>query len=163
MGYVYLLSNPSMPGLVKIGCTDRSPDERISELSSLTGIPTPFRLEYSVCLRDHVEAERDIHQTLVTHRVSGSREFFTVSVEVAKEALLAQLVKDLCGLGDWSVAQLVDSILNKRPRVRETICPTAVKLPAVEKAAILLWNDEKLIELVDAIFPAHPAVYREFK
>ena len=163
MGYVYILSNPSMPGLVKIGCTDRSLDERISELSSSTGIPTPFQLEYSVCLRDHAKAERDIHQTLVTHRVSGSREFFTVSVEVAKEALLAQIVNDLDGVDDWSVAQIVNLILNKRPRVRETICPKAVKLPAVEKAAILLWNDKKLMELVDAIFSARPSVYREFK
>ncbi|MFZ5516646.1 MAG: GIY-YIG nuclease family protein [Candidatus Zhuqueibacterota bacterium] len=168
MGYIYVLSNPSMPGLVKIGCTDRAPDERIAELSNSTGVPTPFNLEFAVFLRDHSEAEKEIHQTLVAHRVSGSREFFRVSVESAKEALLDQLqvqmVSDIDGWDDRAVVQMVETILNKRPRVRQAIRPTlTVKLPAVEKAAILSWNDEKLMELVDAIFSARPVVRREFK
>ena len=40
-GYVYILSNPAMPGLLKIGYTERDVQERVKELSN-TGIPSPF-------------------------------------------------------------------------------------------------------------------------
>ncbi len=45
-GFVYLLSNPSMPNIVKIGSTERTIKERISELSSVTSLPTPFVVGY---------------------------------------------------------------------------------------------------------------------
>ncbi len=45
-GYVYCMSNPSMPGLLKIGMTERTPDIRLGEANmSNTWIPTPFELE----------------------------------------------------------------------------------------------------------------------
>lgn len=41
-GIVYVLTNPAMPGLVKIGMTTRSDiDARMKELYS-TGVPVPF-------------------------------------------------------------------------------------------------------------------------
>ena len=39
-GYVYILSNPGMPGLLKIGMTRFDPTRRVQELSSATGVPT---------------------------------------------------------------------------------------------------------------------------
>lgn len=45
-GYVYILSNPSMPGLLKIGMTRFDPTRRVQELSSATGVPTQFQLIY---------------------------------------------------------------------------------------------------------------------
>ncbi len=44
-GYVYVLMNSSMRGLVKIGKTEREPEERAKELSASTGVPTPFMVE----------------------------------------------------------------------------------------------------------------------
>ena len=41
-GYVYVLINSSMPNLVKIGKTTKDPNERVKELSSATGVATPF-------------------------------------------------------------------------------------------------------------------------
>jgi hypothetical protein len=39
-GYIYVLTNPNMPGLVKIGYTQRLPRERANDLSRATGVPS---------------------------------------------------------------------------------------------------------------------------
>lgn len=44
-GWVYVLSNPCMPGIYKIGMTTTSPEVRARELSSATGVPAPFKVE----------------------------------------------------------------------------------------------------------------------
>ena len=36
-GFVYILINPSLGGLLKIGKTDHTPEERAKELSMATG------------------------------------------------------------------------------------------------------------------------------
>ena len=41
-GWVYVLTNPAMPGLVKIGLTSRNPQVRAAELTQATGVPAPF-------------------------------------------------------------------------------------------------------------------------
>lgn len=41
-GWVYVLANLAMPGLVKVGCTGRSPATRACELTASTGVPPPF-------------------------------------------------------------------------------------------------------------------------
>jgi S-DNA-T family DNA segregation ATPase FtsK/SpoIIIE len=59
--FIYVLENPSMPGLVKIGRTERSVSERLTELSSHTGVPTGFAVVREYAVADSVEAERIIH------------------------------------------------------------------------------------------------------
>lgn len=63
-GYVYILSNPGMPGLLKIGMTRFDPTRRVQELSSATGVPTPFQLVYYREFHDCVAAELEIHSIL---------------------------------------------------------------------------------------------------
>ncbi|WP_220385717.1 GIY-YIG nuclease family protein, partial [Klebsiella pneumoniae] len=43
-GWVYVLSNPCMPGIYKVGMTTTSPEVRARELSSATGVPAPFKI-----------------------------------------------------------------------------------------------------------------------
>ena len=46
-GIVYVLTNPAMPGIVKIGKTSRgSIDARLNELYS-TGVPVPFECAFA--------------------------------------------------------------------------------------------------------------------
>ena len=46
-GIVYVLTNPSMPGMVKIGMTERSEmDARLKELYT-TGVPLPFDCKFA--------------------------------------------------------------------------------------------------------------------
>lgn len=74
-GYVYVLSNPRMPGLLKIGHTGRCVEERVQELNSATGVPAPFLIEAYFPSMQPQEHEAEIYHRLLTHRI-GDREFF---------------------------------------------------------------------------------------
>ncbi len=87
MGYVYILVNKSMPGLVKIGQTTKSPEERAKELSSTTGVPTPFEVAYALHSLQYESLEKRMHTTLAERRTNNNREFFEVSVDEAKTLL----------------------------------------------------------------------------
>lgn len=80
LGYIYVLINPSLDGLVKIGKTTRSPENRVNELSSATGVPTPFQLVYWAEFEDCDSAERVLHNVFTERgvRVSDNREFFRI-------------------------------------------------------------------------------------
>lgn len=85
--YIYILSNPSMPGLIKVGRTATHPSQRMSELHS-TGVPTPFELEFSAMVSSCEYSEKAAHRALASYRVTGNREFFRVSVKKAIELIL---------------------------------------------------------------------------
>jgi hypothetical protein len=74
-GYLYILSNPHMPGLIKIGCTERSPELRALELSQPTGVPGQYRVERAWAMDDAAEAEHRVHVALAVYRVQGSEHF----------------------------------------------------------------------------------------
>lgn len=79
IGFIYVLINPSMPGLTKVGKTTRATKERQLELSSATGVPSPFILAYEQPVDNCHAAESWIHAELDRrgYRASESREFFT--------------------------------------------------------------------------------------
>ncbi len=93
-GYVYILSNPSMPGLVKIGRTIRTVDGRAVELYQ-TGVPTPFVVEHWVLSPDCAELELAVHAILDPHRVAAGREFFMCDPSAARDALDAELYEQV--------------------------------------------------------------------
>lgn len=76
-GYVYVLTNPSMPGIVKIGKTTRTVQQRAEELWQ-TGVPTPFVIYGSVLAPNCHELESYAHSCFADRRVSFDREFFAV-------------------------------------------------------------------------------------
>jgi hypothetical protein len=77
-GIVYFLVNKAMPGLVKIGYTEVSLQDRLAQLNS-TGVPAPFDVLASFMVNDAVQAEQLIHSELTKHRYSANREFFKIS------------------------------------------------------------------------------------
>ncbi len=85
-GFVYVLSNRSMPGMVKIGKTTRDPRTRAGELFA-SGVPTPFVIEATIETPDINETELTVHRLLSANRVNKKREFFHVSVSEAVHAL----------------------------------------------------------------------------
>ena len=82
-GYVYVLSNASMQGLLKIGYTCSSVEKRARELSSVSGVPSAFVVEYFHISDDAEEVEALVHDGLESARVADGREFFFTSVSEA--------------------------------------------------------------------------------
>nr|WP_319997864.1 GIY-YIG nuclease family protein [uncultured Draconibacterium sp.] len=74
-GYVYILTNSSMPDLIKIGKTARDSRTRAKELST-TSIPTPFKVAFEIFSSDYENIERKAHASLEDFRVNQNREFF---------------------------------------------------------------------------------------
>ena len=89
-GYVYVMINPSYEGLVKIGKTTKEPEDRAKELSSATGVATPFIVAYKRMFNDCNIAEKTIHKILTNQgvRVSNSREFFRLPISDAIDTIL---------------------------------------------------------------------------
>lgn len=79
VGYIYILSNPAMPGLFKIGFTNRDVKERVEELSYATGVPKPFEIEYYCLTKDVEEIEDTVHSHFASTRLPG-KEFFSVEL-----------------------------------------------------------------------------------
>lgn len=72
-----------MPGLLKIGNTKRSPEERSRELSRATGVPTNFEVVYEIFSPDRIKLEKKIHSVLNKYRVNANREFFKCDLTLA--------------------------------------------------------------------------------
>lgn len=93
MGHVYFLTNPRMPGLVKIGRTAYL-NQRLLELNGATGVPSPFVMEHSIETANEFELERLLHQMLAPFRLWTRKEFFEIPLKYAisaADALLANI------------------------------------------------------------------------
>lgn len=88
-GYVYALINPSMDGLVKIGKTSKAPKERAKELSSATGVATPFIVAYYRKFKNYDNAEKALHNYFEAKgvRYNSTREFFEIEINEAIDAI----------------------------------------------------------------------------
>ena len=89
IGYLYCFSNPSMPGILKIGMTERTPEVRLKEANSSDTWrpPTPYIIEFAKRVMCPKEKETILHTILskYTERIHQNREFFRVSVEEVKK------------------------------------------------------------------------------
>ena len=88
-GIVYLLTNPVMPGLVKIGMTAQEDiDKRMKELYT-TGVPVPFECQFACKVKkgDCAKIEKALHKAFAPQRINANREFFRIQVEQAKAIL----------------------------------------------------------------------------
>lgn len=88
-GIVYVLTNPAMPGLVKIGMTTRDNlDARMRELYG-TGVPVPFECKYACKVKasDCAKIEKALHTAFAPNRININREFFQIKPEQAMAIL----------------------------------------------------------------------------
>jgi hypothetical protein len=78
---VYVLTNPAMPNVVKIGRTTKQDvNIRMKELYT-TGVPLPFECAFACEVKDATEVEKALHFAFGDARINESREFFKISAE----------------------------------------------------------------------------------
>lgn len=86
-GWLYVISSPSLPGLVKLGVTRQlNPVMRIKQLSS-SSLPEPFKAHCFVFSDDCFELENNIHKYFDKERVNPDREFFRIEPKEAIDVL----------------------------------------------------------------------------
>lgn len=86
MSFVYVLTNESMPGIIKIGMTTSPIEARMLQLDT-TGVPLPFECYYAARVNDQKKVEKALHEAFGDHRVRKSREFFRLDPYKAKVIL----------------------------------------------------------------------------
>ena len=86
MGKVYILTNDCMPGIIKIGYTTQTIEERLKELDT-TGVPWPFKCHFAVETDRYKEIESLLHDAFSDYRMRDNREFFKIAPERVVSAL----------------------------------------------------------------------------
>ena len=82
-GFIYVMSNPAFPHLIKIGKTKKDPtQDRVSELNH-TGVPEPFQVEYYAFVENEDALEQLTHQHFSAQRPNMKREFFNLDCAIA--------------------------------------------------------------------------------
>jgi hypothetical protein len=89
-GYIYAMANDSMPGLLKVGMTEREPTDRLRDANSSDTWrpPTPFKIMMAKAVREPRAKEASLHALLAKlgTRINTNREFFRISMEDARLA-----------------------------------------------------------------------------
>ena len=93
-GIVYLLTNSTMPGLVKIGLTTNEITNRLNKLYT-TGVPLPFDCLFACEVDDCKLVENALHEAFNPYRVNPKREFFRIYPEQAIAILRLFVKKDV--------------------------------------------------------------------
>ena len=93
-GSVYVLTNPAMPNMVKIGKTTRNVALSLSDLYS-TGVPLPFECEYAAKVKDVDKTEKAFHTAFSPNRVNPKREFLNIDPEQAIAVLELMAIEDV--------------------------------------------------------------------
>ena len=93
-GSVYVLTNPAMPNMVKIGNTTRDVELRLADPYS-TGVPLPFECEYAAKVKDVDKTEKAFHTAFEPSRVNPKRKFFNINPEQAIAVLSLMAIEDV--------------------------------------------------------------------
>lgn len=79
-GWVYIITNRAMPGLVKVGYSMKDPSLRAAELNH-TGNPHPYDVRYECLVKNPRDVEQTTHRRLVSHR--EGKEWFRCEIPAA--------------------------------------------------------------------------------
>jgi hypothetical protein len=90
-GHIYILQNTSVPGIFKIGFTERSVAERLNEINKATGVITPWQVRDFWFTQEPYLVEQEIHERLKDYRVENNREGFAVNFMVARDVIFEVL------------------------------------------------------------------------
>jgi len=93
-GFIYFLTNVSIPGLIKIGHTTTSIETRLKQLNS-TGVAAPFELAVCISVPNSAQTEQNVHKALSKRRYSDEREFFSGSISEVLAEVMPFVLKNI--------------------------------------------------------------------
>ena len=143
--FVYILTNPTIPDLVKIGRT-KNLEERLKSLSSHSGVPVPFQCFYCCEVTDGSEVEKRLHFGLGDHRVNPKREFFRINPERVKVLLEGWSIRDVTPTSDLVDSQEEQDSLNREISRRPVFTFQMVDIPIGSELTFL--KDESKVSIV---------------
>jgi hypothetical protein len=122
---VYVLTNPAMPGLVKIGKTTQlEVENRMKQLYG-SGVPVPFDCAFACQVKNATEVEDALHLAFGTHRINPNREFFKIEPERVIAVLKLLKVDDITEQVEQTIESDVSAVdkqsaqtLKESPRPR---------------------------------------------
>lgn len=158
LSIVYVLSNPAMPGLVKIGRT--SSEEAVTRIAQLysTGVPFPFKLEFACRVENPDEVEEALHCAFAPNRVNPRREFFSIEAGQAIAILKLLHVEDATSEVEQSPSSIETQEINagteyeaRRPNFNfeEMGIPIGSQLNFTESDASVIVTAPKKVKLND--------------
>ena len=158
LSIVYVLTNPAMPGLVKIGRTSsEEAATRIAQLYS-TGVPFPFKLEFACKVQNPDEVEDALHRAFAPSRVNPKREFFSIESSQAIAILKLLHVQDATSEVEGSPTPIETQEIKagveyeaRRPNLNfeEMGIPIGSELKFTESDASVLVTTPRKVELND--------------
>ena len=86
-GYIYCVSNESMPSILNIGITTKTPEVSMEDINGLPGIwhpPTPYKCEFAKRVWNIERKLCAIHRLFAYCRIHPEREFFRMTLEEAR-------------------------------------------------------------------------------
>jgi hypothetical protein len=121
---VYVLTNPAMPGLVKIGKTTQlEVEDRMKQLYG-TGVPVPFDCAFACRVKDATEVERALHFAFGNARVNPNREFFRLEAERVIAVLKLLKVDDITTQFEQQIESETDVVdMQSAANLKETRRP----------------------------------------
>lgn len=126
-GIVYCLTNPEMPGLVKIGRVEEDTTDALKRRMQVlysSGVPVPFELHYAVAVDDVKQTENLLHDAFSHSRENPRREFFRIDPERVVAAMKLTrgrpvAVDNLPDRGDDAEISQADLAAQQKARQRE--------------------------------------------
>lgn len=153
VGFVYVLTNPAMPGMVKVGQSGLLAEDRARVLNT-TGVPLPYTVEHRTLTSYPVAVERRAHELLDGHRVNPKREFFAVTPQRAADAV-RQAILDMAGIEAWDTDEPImlraEDRIALTLRVGQFFVVLPCQRPSIPSGPIDIWqaqSDGDLLELM---------------
>ncbi len=94
-GIVYILTNPAMPNMIKIGMSNAEDVKmRMAQLYT-SGVPLPFECVYAARVPNCEKVEKALHIAFGPARVNPKREFFEIDAAQAMAIIRLMEVEDV--------------------------------------------------------------------
>jgi len=113
---VYVLTNPSLPDVIKIGMTSNL-ETRMRSLYN-SSVPVPFECYFACTVSDMGFVEKQLHDGFDDFRVNPKREFFRIDPERIVSILKMVMIDDVTPKEDIVEDDIDQRSLDKERKIR---------------------------------------------